>query len=157
MSVTRIRIAAVALALVVALSAAFVIVRASHNSPPDTANVPHWLAYHRLILAEAAKYERSHPGVSCTTDPPHNVYATQIKCTSGDGREFGLMILVAAASQSTLPDHTETQPLIGGTVDWGQILWYLIPSLTVGLLVVIPMLLARHFRPVPHKRRSAPQ
>jgi hypothetical protein len=93
--VTRIRIAALALALVVALTAAFVIVRTSRDSPKSTENVPHWLAYHRLILAEAAKYERSHPGVSCTTDPPHNAYATQIKCTSGDGQEFGLAILIA--------------------------------------------------------------
>jgi hypothetical protein len=96
---TRIRIAAVILVLVVTLAAGVLVARAIRDSPSDTAvrskNVPHWLAYHRLMLAQAADYEHSHPGVSCETDPPHNVYATQLMCKRPDGREFGLMLLVA--------------------------------------------------------------
>jgi ABC-type glycerol-3-phosphate transport system substrate-binding protein len=95
--VNRSRIAVAALALFVVLAACVVLVLASHDSRSGrvagTSSVPHWLAYHRQLLAEAAKYERKHPGVSCDTDPPHNVYATQLTCTGPDGQELGLMLL----------------------------------------------------------------
>jgi hypothetical protein len=97
--VNRSRIAVAALALFVVLAAGVVLVLASHDSgsgrATGTARVPHWLAYHRQLLAEAAKYERKHPGASCDTDPPHNVYATQLTCTGPDGQEIGMMLLVA--------------------------------------------------------------
>jgi hypothetical protein len=91
--------AALILALFVTLAAGVLAARAFRDSPSGAAarskNVPHWLAFHRLILAQAADYEHSHPGVSCETDPPHNVYATQLTCKRPNGREFGLMLLVA--------------------------------------------------------------
>jgi ABC-type glycerol-3-phosphate transport system substrate-binding protein len=96
---TRIRIAAVILVLLAALAAGVLLARVFRDSPSGTAvrskNVPHWLAFHRLMLAQAADYERSHPGVSCETDPPHNVYATQLTCKPPNGREFYLFLLVA--------------------------------------------------------------
>jgi hypothetical protein len=96
---TRIRIAAVILVLFVAVAAGVLVARAFRDSPSGTVatskNVPRWLAYHRLMMAQAADYEHSHPGVTCETDPPHNVYATQLTCKRPNGREFGLMMLVA--------------------------------------------------------------
>jgi hypothetical protein len=96
---TRIRIAAVILVLLIALAAGVLVARAFRDPPGGTAvrskNVPHWLAYHRFMLAQAADYEHSHPGVTCETDPPHNVYATQLMCKRPNGREFGLVLLVA--------------------------------------------------------------
>ena len=96
---TRIRVAAVILALLITLAAGVLVAEALHDSPSGTAvtskHVPHWLAFHRLMLAQAAEYEHSHPGVSCETDPPPNVYATQLMCKRPNGQEFGLMLLVA--------------------------------------------------------------
>jgi hypothetical protein len=96
--VNRSRIAVAALALFVVLAAGVVVAMAPDDAPSSraasTGRAPHWLAYHRQLLAEATKYERKHPGVSCDTDPPHNVYATQLTCTGPDGQELGLMLLV---------------------------------------------------------------
>jgi hypothetical protein len=98
-SVNRSRITVAALALFVVLAAGVVVVMAPDDAPRSRAaragRVPHWLAYHRQLLAEAAKYERKHPGASCDTDPPHNVYATQLMCMGPDGQEIGLILLVA--------------------------------------------------------------
>ena len=65
-----------------------------------------------------AAWKRSHPGYTCGLLDRSSGHGASATCTTVSGTQIRVALVTIS-----LPDNAETQPAIGGSVDWGQILW----------------------------------